>query len=399
MSQSEPSGEQPEKIESPEDLFPPDRESEKARAYNREKRRLLLVELLLGFLFLVFLFFSGISFSLARLLEAFTANPWLLVLLYVFAVGLAFQIISFPLDFYGGYLLEHKYEQSTQNLRSWSWDQAKGLLVNFVIGISLVEVVYWLLRNYPQTWWIVGAVLFLIFAVIMTILAPVLLLPIFYKVVPLRDEELKRRIVALCERVNTRVRGVYEMDMSRKTRAANAALVGIGNTRRIILGDTLLDRYQPDEIEVVLAHEIGHHKHADIWKGLLVQSVIFFIGFYLAFLVLRGFPSVFGLRGPADIAGFPLLVLTFAGVSLIFLPAINAFSRRIEWQADEFALQVTRTPRAFISMMAKLGRQNLSEFQPNRLVEIFLYSHPPIQKRIEHARETFPGEADSRQES
>jgi STE24 endopeptidase len=297
------------------------------------------------------------------------------------------------LDFYGGYLLEHKYGQSTETVRAWVWDQAKGLLVSSVIGIFLIEVVYWLLRAYPRSWWVIGASLFVGFAVIVTLLAPVILLPIFYKVVPLRNEDLRRRIVALCERVNTRVKGVYEMNMSRKTRAANAALVGVGATRRIILGDTLLERYQPDEIEVVLAHELAHHKHADIWRGLLFQSVIFFIAFYLAYLALRGFSAVFELQGPSDIAGFPLLALTFAGVSLVFLPMVNGFSRRIEYKADEFALEITGNPGAFISMMSKLGRQNLSEFEPNRLVEILLYSHPPIKKRIQRARETFPDSA------
>jgi STE24 endopeptidase len=301
-------------------------------------------------------------------------------------------LLSLPLDFYSGYLLEQKYGQSTQDFWQWAWDQTKGLLVNFVIGASLVEVVYWLLRLYPQTWWIIAEALFVLFAVVMSILAPIILLPIFYKVVPLRDEELRRRIVELCDKANTRIKGVYEMDMSRKTRAANAALIGIGGTRRIILGDTLLERYEPEEIEVVLAHELGHHKHWDIWKGLLFQSAIFFIAFYLAHLILNVFSMVFGLRGPSDIAGFPLLVFTFAVVSLVFLPSVNGFSRWLEWKADDFALKATRNPRAFVSMMAKLGRQNLSEFEPNRLIELFLYSHPPIKKRIEHAREVFPGE-------
>jgi STE24 endopeptidase len=395
MPHNEPSGGNPEKPEdvSEESRFASEQESEKARAYNREKRVLFVVELLLGFLFLVLLFFSGLSLSLARWAQAAVDNPWLVVLLYVFLVGCAFELIGLPLDFYGGYLLEHKYGQSTETVRAWVWDQAKGLLVNSLIGIFLIEVVYWLLRAYPRSWWVIGAALFVVFAVIVTLLAPVILLPLFYKVVPLRNEDLRRRIVALCERVNTRVKGVYEMDMSRKTRAANAALVGIGNTRRIILGDTLLERYQPDEIEVVLAHELAHHKHADIWRGLLFQSVIFFIAFYVAYLALRAFSAVFGLQGPSDIAGFPLLALTFAGVSLVFLPVVNGFSRRVEFKADAFALEITGNPGAFISMMSKLGRQNLSEFEPNRLVEILLYSHPPIKKRIQRARESFPDRA------
>jgi STE24 endopeptidase len=232
--------------------------------------------------------------------------------------------------------------------------------------------------------------MFIAFAVVMANVAPVVLMPIFYKFVPLREEELKRRLVALCEKVKTRVRGVYEMDMSRKTRAANAALVGLGNTRRIVLGDTLLDRYEPDEIEAVLAHELGHHKNWDMWKGLLFQSAISVLGFYLAYLILNTYSASFGLRGPADVAGLPLLMLTFAGVSLLFLPSSNAFSRRIERRADEFALRLTGNARAFVSMMNKLGEQNLSEFEPSPLVEFILFSHPSVSKRIRRAREIFP---------
>jgi len=369
---------------------PPEQEDERAKAYNRTKRYLFLVELLLGLLFLGAIFFLGISAFVARWAESFVTNSWLIVLVYIAVVGFAFSLISLPLDWYSGYVLEHKYGQSTQTLAQWANDQLKGLLVNAIIGIALVEVVYWLLRRYPLTWWIIGGALFILFAIVMTVLAPVILLPFFFKVVPLRDEELKKRIYALCEKVNARVKGVYEMDMSRKTRAANAALVGIGRTRRIILCDTLLQRYSPDEIEIVLAHELGHHKHWDIWRGLFFQSIIFFIAFFLGFLVLRAFSLTLGLRSPADIAGFPLLVFTIAIVSFFFLPLINGFSRRLEWRADDFALKITVNPSAFVSMMAKLGRQNLAEFRPNRVVEFFLYTHPPIGKRIDHACEVFP---------
>lgn len=399
MVHEESAGESPETVgrSAGEGGAPGEQENEKARAYNREKRILFVAELALGFLFLAVLLFSGLSLWLARRLESSAQNPWLVVLLYIVIVGAAFELIGLPLDFYGGFVLEHKYGQSTQTLQVWVWDQIKGLAVSLVLGVPLIEVLYWLLRAYPRAWWLIGAVLFVLFAVVMTNLAPVLLLPIFYKVIPLRDEELKNRIVALCDKTGTRVKGVYEMDMSRKTRAANAALAGIGNTRRIILGDTLLGEYEPDEIEVVLAHELGHHRHGDIWKGLFFQSGIVLIGFYLAYGALTAFSQSLGFSGTADIAGFPLLVLTFSAVSLIFLPIVNGFTRRMERSADGFALNVTRNPGAFISMMAKLGRQNLAEFEPNRLVELLLYSHPPMKKRIQHARELFPEDGDSRE--
>jgi STE24 endopeptidase len=365
-------------------------EDEKARAYSRAKRVLFVIELAVGLLFLLLLLLTGASVSLTTRLESITTNPWLLVLLYMTAVGLAYEIIGVSLDFYGGFVLEHKYGQSTQTFRAWSWDEVKGKLVGFVIGAILLEAVYWMLRRYPQSWWIIAAVMFIAFAVVMANLAPVLLMPIFYKFTPLKDEELKERLVGLCNNAGTAVRGVYEMDMSRKTRAANAALVGLGNTRRIVLGDTLLESFEVDEIEVVLAHELGHHANWDIWRGLAFQSAISALAFYTAYRVMDMSSAALGLRGPADVAGFPLLMLTMAGISLLFMPTSNAFSRWLERQADRYALDHTKNPKAFISSMKRIGKQNLAEFEPNPLIEFLLFSHPSIGKRIRAARSMFP---------
>ena len=374
-------------------------QSDKAGAYNRAKRVLFVSELGIGVAYLVLLLVSGASATLTRWLEAQAGGVWLVILLYLLFVGLAYDLFAVPLDFYGGFILEHKYGQSTQTFRAWLWDQVKGKLVGFAIGVPLIEAVYWLLRNYPRDWWLIAGAMFIAFAIVMANVAPVLLMPIFYKFVSLRDEELKSRLVSLCEKADTSVRGVYEMDMSRKTRAANAALVGLGNTRRIVLGDTLLDRYEPDEVEAILAHELGHHKNRDMWKGLVFQSAVSLLGFYLAYMVLNAYSSSFGSRGPADVAAFPLLTLTIAGVSLLFLPTSNAFSRHLERRADAFALRLTGNPRAFVSMMGKLGRQNLSEFAPNPLVEFILFSHPSVSKRIRAAREMFPGELEESERS
>jgi STE24 endopeptidase len=367
-------------------------EAESAGAYSRAKRILFVVELAAGLAFLVLLLQSGASVSVARWLESFTVNPWLLTLLYMTAIGLAYEPIGLPLDFYGGYILEHRFGQSTQSFWAWAWDAIKGKLVGFVIGAILLEAVYWLLRSYPERWWIIAAFMFVAFAVVMARLAPVLLMPIFYKFTPLKDEELGKRLVRLCEKAGTSVRGVFEMDMSRKTRAANAALAGLGATRRIVLGDTLLEGFDADEVEAVLAHELGHHANRDIWKGLAFQSVISTLGFYTAYRALAYFSGALGLRGPADIASLPLLMLTMAGVSLLFMPTANAFSRRLERRADRFALELTGNPAAFVSTMARLGRLNLAEFEPNPIIEFLLYSHPSIGGRIRMAREMFPTE-------
>jgi STE24 endopeptidase len=211
-------------------------------------------------------------------------------------------------------------------------------------------------------------------------------LPVFYAVKPLDRETLRGRLLALADRAGARVVGAYEWGLSEKTRKANAALAGLGSTRRILISDTMLSEYSEDEIEVVLAHELAHHVHGDIWKGLLFESALIVAGFYAAFRVLTGLGPWLGLADAADPAGLPLLLLAGGVVSLLMVPAANALSRRYERSADRFALDLTRNPAAFISAMRRLGAQNLAEEHPSRTVQWLFYSHPPIAERIAVAR-------------
>jgi STE24 endopeptidase len=220
--------------------------------------------------------------------------------------------------------------------------------------------------------------------VLLANLAPVLLFPIFYKFQPLGEQhaDLEARLLRLAEQAHTRVRGVYQFDMSRRTKAANAALTGLGNTRRIILGDTLLDEFSADEIETVLAHELAHHVHKDIPLGVAVESAILLVGFYLASLVMDWGVTAFDLSGPGDIAGLPLLGLAFGVFGLVTMPLSNAYSRWRERLADEYALRVTRNGTAYASALTRLANQNLADADPPAWEEFLLYSHPALGKRI-----------------
>jgi STE24 endopeptidase len=215
----------------------------------------------------------------------------------------------------------------------------------------------------------------------------VLIFPLFYKFTPLDDQELVARLTRLAERAGARVRGVYRFDMSRKTVQANAALTGLGNTRRIVLSDTLLDHFTPDEIETVLAHELGHHVHADLGKGILVQSVVTLGGLWLAGLGLGWGVKVFGFQGVADVAALPWLALVLGVFGLVTMPLNNAYSRWRERLADRYALKTTQQPQAFASAMTRLANQNLSDADPERWVEVLLHSHPAISRRVAMAQE------------
>lgn len=360
---------------------------ERAKKYWRIKRRLFLADIIFTAILLYAVLFSKVSIILRNIVMAVTSNPFGYIALYLLWLGVFFFIATFPIEYYEGFVLEHRFLLSPQPLKRWFRRYLKRSLVGGIITLIMVEAVYFLLRRYPQNWWALAGLGWILFTIILSRLAPVVIIPIFYKYSALNDEELKKRLMRLAERSGAEVRDVFKINMSKETRKANAALLGIGRTRRIIIGDTLLDNFTPDEIEIVLAHELGHHKKMHIWKLLAFGTIITFFGLYVADVVMEEYLRHFGFNAVSDIGAFPLLCLLLLGFSLLAMPLQNGFSRYLERRADVFALKMTRMPDAFISTMSKLAQQNLSDTTPNRFVEIMMYNHPPIAKRIKMAEE------------
>jgi STE24 endopeptidase len=362
-------------------------DSPESRRYNRIKRWLGIADFVLGLAFLIVLLAMGWTGTLRDFAYRLASQNYsLAVFYYVLALLLIGKVLGFPLDLYG-FRLEQHYNLSNQKARSWLWDELKGLLISLVLASIVVELLYLVIRHYIQHWWLVAWAAFLALFVLLAQLAPVVLFPIFYRFEPLENEELKRRLVLLSERAGTRVRGVYKWNLSEKSKKANAALTGLGATRRIILADTLLDRYSDDEIEAVLAHELGHHVHKHILKAIFVQAGITLVGFWLANEVLR-YAVYRGdmFAGMADFANLPLLVLVSTLLSFLLMPAMNAYSRFNERQADRYCFQSVASVDPFISSMTKLAEQNLAEKTPSRWVEWLFHSHPSITHRVTAAR-------------
>jgi STE24 endopeptidase len=243
------------------------------------------------------------------------------------------------------------------------------------------------LRAAPETWWLWVGIFLMLFNVLLSNLAPVLLFPIFYKVKPLGEEhqELVERLQQLAQQAHTQVQGVFQFDMSSKTKQANAALMGLGNTRRIVLGDTLLSEFTTDEIESAIAHELGHHVNRDIPLGILFSSLVTMLGLYLASVALNWGVEVFGFESAADIAAFPLFGIVMGLYGLVTMPLENGFSRWRERRADEYALKATHNGKAYASALVRLANQNLADVEPEGWVEFLLYSHPALGKRIKMA--------------
>lgn len=365
----------------------PERQKQ-AKEYARIRRRLWLVDTAFSAIYALAWLFFGWSISVREWLIAFTTNEWLLVALYIAVFGGIFSVLTLPLGYYSGFVLPHRFGQSNQSLKDWIIDRIKGLAIGAPLGLIMLELLYLALRLTGDLWWLYAAGGLLLFNVLLSNLAPVLIMPLFNKYVPLGDEhkDLEERLLNLAERANTKVKGVFKFDMSKRTKAANAALTGMGNTRRIILGDTLINEFTPDEIETVLAHELGHHVHKDIPFLIISGTLLTTIGLFIASQALNYAVTFFSFTSVADIAAFPALSLILGAYGLLTQPLENYLSRWRENMADDYALESTGKHEAFASAFTRLANQNLGEIDSEKWVVFMFYSHPPLGERIAKAR-------------
>ncbi|MEE9508842.1 MAG: M48 family metallopeptidase [Anaerolineales bacterium] len=365
---------------------------ERAKEYAIIRRWLWILEMALGLIYMLFWLLSSWASTIAETINSIQSESsvswWITLLAVTGSLAIPWRILTLPLSYYSGFILPHRYDLSTQTLKGWISDLIKGGLISIVLGIPLLIGLYGLIRSFPSTWWILAAGGFTLFTVVLAVLAPVLLMPIFYKFKPLGEEysRLAQKLLELARQAGTHVRGVYTFDMSRRTRAANAGLTGLGRTRRIILSDTLLEEFSEPEIETVLAHELAHHVNKDIPLQLIFQTSFNFMAFYIASQVLEQVANSLNLSGGSDPGGLPLLTIVFGFLGLITMPVSNALSRWRERLADQYALETTNKPDAFESAMTRLANQNLAEVDPEGWVVFLFYSHPPLRDRIRMAQ-------------
>ena len=356
--------------------------SDPARRYARIRRRLLLADLVASLAVLAWMQASGFSRAVARWWSVRLASEPAALLGYLAVVGVAYALAMLPLRFYGGFRLEHRFGLSRLTLRGWCAWEAKQLAVSALLGVALIEGLYALLRNAPGRWPLWATLGWVGVSVVLARIFPTILLPLFYRTVPLQDEPLVERLLALCRRSGLPALGVFRFDLSAESRKANAALAGLGRTRRVLLSDTLLSGFTPEEIEGVLAHELGHQRYRHITKMLLLSGLGSWAAFWLTDVVGGRWVGSLGAQGLSDPAAFPALALWLSILGLISLPIQNAISRRFEWQADRFAVTLTNRPRAFADALRRLGALNLADPAPPRWVVWLFYDHPPLPQRI-----------------
>jgi STE24 endopeptidase len=354
----------------------------KTKKYERIKLTVGITEGIISVILLILFLSLGYSKQLDAFTFKYTSNPYIALLLYVFIIGIASVILTFPTDYFFGFRLEHKFGLSNQSFWKWITESLKGAAVGIVLGVPILLLFYFFLLNY-ELWWLWFGVIIIIYSVILAQIAPVVIFPLFYKFKPIENESLKQRILSLCSKVGFKVKGVYVFDMSKNTKKANAAFTGMGKTKRIILGDTLISGFSEDEIETVFAHELGHFKKGHIKKNIFISFFSTFAGLFIISIIYKALLPEFGFQHVWDIGALPVLAIVSSVLGFITKPFGSYISRRFEFEADRFALNITQNFPAFKSMMEKLAFQNLSNEEPNKFVEFWFYSHPSVKRRIE----------------
>lgn len=335
----------------------------------------------------LFLLFSGTSVKLAQSFASMTGSYWMTLGLFIISFVIFLQIVETPFSFYSGYIVDHRFHLSTQSLKDWSVDELKSLGIEVAFGVLAGVTLYYLIRT-TTLWWLAAAALFAVFSILLSIILPYVLMPIFYKVTPLADPSLKGTLLEMSGKVGARsVDRVLVADESSKSIRANAFFSGIGRSKAIVLFDTLLNSFTRREVITVVAHELGHYVNKDIWKEAVLSGLLTLPPFFIADYALRQAANNLGLSSMADPAGVPIIIAILVGVSFLLQPFSNGISRVMERRADEFALRAADDSDAQSSAERRLADLSLAVDKPNRLVELFFYTHPSSATREQLAED------------
>ncbi|AHB14032.1 M48 family metallopeptidase [Dehalococcoides mccartyi] len=357
---------------------------QKAGEYSRLQRRFAYIQTIIIALAALGLIFGGLSASFTGHLGL--PLVWSAVV-YFGLIALVYEIFSLPFGYYTGYVLGKRYGVLSQTRQAFFTDAAKSFLITLVLGGLLVAAVYAVMDTWPDIWWLLVWLGFLAVSMGMTFIAPVWLIPLFYSMKPMAEGKLRDSLLELCRRIGVYVRGIYVIELSARGTAANAALMGLGRTRRIVLSDNMIDRYSIPEIEVIMSHEIAHQQHNDMLRLFSLQAAILFGVLAAGGVIFSYLSDAVGYQGLADPAGLPLLGGILLVLLLLISPVISLFTRKIEKQADEFALNISNNPAAFRTAMTRLTNQNLSEAEPSNWLERLTQDHPSYMQRIRLADE------------
>ena len=380
--------------QSPTAPVPVPEPSEKALSYYHSGIVLWIVNVLWGLLIPALFLFTGFS---ARIRDwARRIGKW-----WFFVIGVYFTIflvinfvIDLPLSYYQGFARQHAYGLSNQTFGKWFGDEIKGLLLGVVVGFLFLWIPYLLLKKSPRRWWLYTGLLAIPFLILVILVQPVWIDPLFNKFGPMKNKELETKILQLAERAGIEGGRVYEVAKSEDTKALNAYVTGFGATKRIVLWDTAIAKLDQDELLYVMGHEMGHYVLGHVWKSILFFSLLIMATLYAihrtAGWLINKFQRRFGFTELSDIASLPLIILLFSAYSLIVTPIALAYSRHNEHEADRFGLEILRNNHACGTAFVKLQEENLGVPRPNILVKLWQAGHPTLGERIDFCNEYRP---------
>ncbi len=357
----------------------------RAQRYSCYKYTLEIIEIIYLFAFILVFLGLGMSKIIVNVIFGFVPQGYLLFPAYLAAILILYYVLMFPFNIYGSFILEHKFGLTKQKIGDWLKDQLKAGALSYIISVIIFGAFYYILRHNPHNWWLVISLFWIGFSLILAKLTPVFIIPLFFKYKPLSDSALRERIINLSNKMKVKILDVFEIDFSKKTLKANAAFVGWGSTKRILLADTLKDKYSHDEIEVILAHEFAHYQMKHLLKLIIMNALSTVAVFYLIFKTNSYVLNIFGLSSLQDLAAFPVVVMYLMVFGIITQPLGNYISRAFEKDADKAAIKITGFKEAFISMMNKLSDQNLSDRSPNPIIKFLFFDHPPTDERVKMA--------------
>ncbi|MBN2737529.1 MAG: M48 family metallopeptidase [Spirochaetales bacterium] len=356
----------------------------KTISYNMAKYRFNLVESFFSAAFILFMILSGVFGELEIWLGQFPLNGHFFSITYIFMIALIMNIFSLPFEIYHQFVLEEKYGFNKMKISLFFVDLLKGLLLNAVILFPLLFVLFFILDTAGVIWWLLGFGAFFVFQLLFMFLFPLFIAPLFNKFTPMEDSPLKEKIFALAEKLDFKTSGIFVMDGSRRSSHSNAYFTGIGRSKRIVLFDTLIKNLSEDELLAVLAHEIGHEKLHHTRTSLIFSVIISFVGFFILNQIWQ-YPPLFQAFGFHDTAYHSLviiLMLCSRPFTFFLTPLFSAFSRRHEYQADEFAVKGFGSKEALKGALIALSKDNLSNLTPHPLFSAVYYSHPSLGERL-----------------
>ncbi|HEX4966160.1 MAG TPA: M48 family metallopeptidase [Thermoanaerobaculia bacterium] len=379
---------------SPQPPVPVPVPSEKAMRYYRSGNVIWVLATLWGFAVPALLLFTGFSARMRDVSRKVGRNWFFTIVVY----GLLFTVVTFvlslPLDWYTGFVRPHAYGLSDQTAAKWWKDAAIGLLVGCVLTSLTLWLPYLLLKLSPKRWWLYTGLAAIPLIVVLLVVTPIWIEPLFNKFGPMKDKKLESQILALADRAGIEGSRVYEVDKSVDTKTVNAYVTGVGSTKRIVLWDTTLAKLSPPEVLLVMGHEMGHYVLGHVPQLVALASLLVLFGLWVihrtAGSLIARYRDRFGFVQLSDVASVPLVILLFSVVSFILSPAVNAFGRHTEHEADRFGLEITRDNHECATAFVKLQQENLSNPRPSLLYKLWRSDHPPLGERIDFCNDYHP---------